>query len=577
MNSEEARRGTMPGILMPQFDDQKYSQDLKDIRLREEESLAELLSHKYGLPYLDTSGVPIETEAVGLVKEADARAALLAVFSTGENKQDKELNVAVASPENATTKELLDRLRAQGYRLAISMASHASLERVWDRYHDISNTSRTDAGVLDVSGEELARLSGNVKTTTDIKALLEETLAQKNVHHISKILEVMLAGAIAIKASDIHIEPEESQVRLRYRLDGVLNDIASIDHKTYKLALSRLKLLSGLKLNVTADTQDGRFSIKLGDVDIEIRTSVLPSAYGEGVVMRILNPESIKVTLDQLGIEPKLLEILVKEIGKPNGMILTTGPTGSGKTTTLYAFLRKIYSSEIKIITIEDPIEYHLDGISQTQVSESSNYTFLSGLRAALRQDPDVIMVGEIRDSETAQIAVNASLTGHLVLSTLHTNNAAGTIPRLIDLKVNPKVIGSALSVSIAQRLLRRLCAACKTESTPTADERATIERVLEGVAKKRGVTPTIGSLFTPKGCTVCNGSGYKGRVGIYEAILIDEAIEKLIAENPSEREIKEVAEAQGILDMREDGIVKVLAGMTSFDELSRTIDLDER
>ena len=387
----------------------------------------------------------------------------------------------------------------------------------------------------------------------------------------------MLAGAIAIKASDIHIEPEEVNVRLRYRLDGVLHDIAMIDHKTYKLALSRLKLLSGLKLNVSADTQDGRFSIKLGDVDIEIRTSILPSAYGEGIVMRILNPESIKVTLDQLGIEPTLLEILLREITKPNGMILTTGPTGSGKTTTLYAFLRKIYSPEIKVVTIEDPIEYHLAGISQTQVNEGSNYTFLSGLRAALRQDPDVIMVGEIRDSETAQIAINASLTGHLVLSTLHTNNAAGTIPRLIDLKVNPKVIGSALSVSIAQRLLRRLCSSCKTESTPTEEERATIGRILKGVMQKKGAVPEIGNLSIAKGCVVCNGSGYKGRVGIYEAILIDEAIEKLIAENPSEREIKEAAIPQGILDMREDGIVKILAGMTSFEELSRTIDLDER
>ena len=562
---------------MPQFDDRKQDQDLKDIRLREEESLAELLSHKYGIPYLNTSGVPIETEAVGLIKEDEARAALVAIFSTGENKQEKELNVAVVSPEGAATKELLDRLREQGYRLSVSMASHASLERVWDRYHDISNTSRTDAGVLDVSSEELARLSGNVKTADDIRTLLEETLAQKNVHHISKVLEVMLAGAIAIKASDIHIEPEEVNVRLRYRLDGVLHDIAMIDHKTYKLALSRLKLLSGLKLNVSADTQDGRFSIKLGDVDIEIRTSILPSAYGEGIVMRILNPESIKVTLDQLGIEPTLLEILLREITKPNGMILTTGPTGSGKTTTLYAFLRKIYSPEIKVVTIEDPIEYHLAGISQTQVNEGSNYTFLSGLRAALRQDPDVIMVGEIRDSETAQIAINASLTGHLVLSTLHTNNAAGTIPRLIDLKVNPKVIGSALSVSIAQRLLRRLCSSCKTESTPTEEERATIGRILKGVMQKKGAVPEIGNLSIAKGCVVCNGSGYKGRVGIYEAILIDEAIEKLIAENPSEREIKEAAIPQGILDMREDGIVKILAGMTSFEELSRTIDLDER
>jgi type IV pilus assembly protein PilB len=285
-------------------------------------------------------------------------------------------------------------------------------------------------------------------------------MGQKQSYKISRLLEIIIAGALALKASDVHIEPEEKFVRIRYRLDGVLTDILHFDKETFRLLLSRIKLLSGMKLNLTG-AQDGRYSIILENTEIEIRTSILPSAYDESIVMRVLNPTSISVPLESLGIPRKLLSVLLKEIDKPEGMILTTGPTGSGKTTTLYAFLRKVYTPEIKVITIENPIEYHLEGIVQTQVNTDKGYTFLEGLRSALRQDPDIIMVGEIRDRETAEIAVNSALTGHLVFSTLHTNNAAGTFPRLIDLGVNPKVITSALSVSMAQRLVRKLCPEC--------------------------------------------------------------------------------------------------------------------
>ncbi|MHB8651897.1 MAG: GspE/PulE family protein [Minisyncoccota bacterium] len=559
---------------MIQLDDTRHARELNDLRKREEEDLALLLSEKYGLPYLDASGVPIENDAVALLKEDVARKALAGVFSLG-NKQEKAINVALAAPQSDAAQEVIKDLEARGFRPTLYLASKTGLERIWERYRDISLVSRTDAGVLDISAEELLRISKDITTTDDIKKLLGETVAQKAIHHVSKVLEVVLAGAISVGASDVHLEPEDELISIRYRLDGVLHHVAEIDKKIYKLVLSRLKLLSGLKLNVTLDTQDGRFSIKLGDDDIEIRTSILPSAYGEGVVMRILNPKSIELSLEDLGIDPDLLVILNREITKPNGMILTTGPTGSGKTTTLYAFLRTIYSSEIKVITIEDPIEYHLPGISQTQVNEGSNYTFLSGLRAALRQDPDVIMVGEIRDNDTAAIAINASLTGHLVLSTLHTNNAAGTIPRLVDLGVNPKVIGSALSVAIAQRLLRKLCAACKKEVPPTEDELVLLKRVLQSVHAKKGSSPDIQKLYVADKCAACNYTGYKGRVGVYEAILMDQEIEELIATNPSERQIREASVKQNILDMREDGVVKVISGVTSLDELSRTVDLD--
>jgi type II secretory ATPase GspE/PulE/Tfp pilus assembly ATPase PilB-like protein len=278
-----------------------------------------------------------------------------------------------------------------------------------------------------------------------------------------------------------------------------------------------------------------------------------------------------------------LYDIVLKEIAKPNGLILVTGPTGSGKTTTLYAFLRKIYSTEINIITIEDPVEYRLKGITQTQISDAKEYGFAEGLKAALRQDPDVIMVGEIRDSETAKTAVQSALTGHLVFSTLHTNNAAGVIPRLSDLEVNPKIMPSALSLSIAQRLVRKLCDKCKKEKVIKESESNTIKIVLEKM-KENGKDlnrynldiNTGFKLYEPVGCEECNQTGYKGRIGIFEAIKTDENIERIMPNNPSEREIKQIANKQGMLSMREDGVIKMLKGVTSFDEVLSVVDLNE-
>ncbi len=317
--------------------------------------------------------------------------------------------------------------------------------------------------------------------------------------------------------------------------------------------------------------------------EISIRTSLIPGAYGESIVMRILDPKAIQIDIESMGMQRNLLEIVSQEIQKPNGMILLTGPTGSGKTTTLYAFIRKIYSPEINIVTIEDPIEYHIAGVTQTQENPVKGYTFAEGMRSSLRQDPNVIMVGEIRDKETAEVAVQASLTGHMVFSTLHTNNAAGTIPRLIDLGVNPKIMVSALSMSIAQRLVRKLCQNCKKPESPTGEEAKTIETILESM-KKDGKDPKNFGIQNEKefqiwkgsGCEACNNTGYTGRVGIFEGIKTDEEIEKLMLQNPSEREIKKAATKQGILTLREDGIVKVLLGVTSLDEVQNVVDLLE-
>jgi type II secretory ATPase GspE/PulE/Tfp pilus assembly ATPase PilB-like protein len=335
--------------------------------------------------------------------------------------------------------------------------------------------------------------------------------------------------------------------------------------------------LSGLKLNIKENAQDGRFTVKIYMDDIEIRTSTIPGAYGESVVMRILNPKSISTPLEELGIPKKLFGLLEAEIARPNGMILTTGPTGSGKTTTLYAFLRRVQSPEIKIITIEDPVEYHLPGIVQTQVDDKKGYDFGAGLRSAMRQDPDIIMVGEIRDGETATTAIQASLTGHLVFSTLHTNNAAGTFTRLVDLGADPKVLTSAIRVAIAQRLVRMLCPHCRAR-TPIPENR--IKLIDEVLASLKGLDeanefPTRpAEVWKAVGCSECNNTGYRGRIGVFEAIIADKHIEDIIRENPSEREIKEAAKPQGLIDMRQDGILKICRGITTFEELERVVDI---
>ncbi len=565
---------------MIDFDETKRDERMAELRKREEEDLVKMLSEKYGVPYIDLTGISIEGDALRLIPEAKAREVGMAAFQV----VGKKLLVAVLSPEKKEVKIAVGELEAQGFVPFLYMVSNASLARAWGRYKEISQSFATRAGIMDISTEFLNEVAVKIKTLRDIRETVETIARENKGHKISAMFEIILAGAIAIDASDVHIEPEADAVKLRFRLDGVLESLMSIDFDTYRLLNSRTKLISGLKLNIKDSPQDGRFSIKISGAEIEIRTSILPGAYGESIVLRILNPKTISVPFENLGIEGRLFKIIEREIRKPNGIILTTGPTGSGKTTTLYAVLKKIYDPGEKIITIEDPIEYHLPGITQTQVEEEKGYTFAGGLRSVLRQDPDVVMVGEIRDAETAKTAINAALTGHLVFSTLHTNNAAGTIPRLIDLGVNPKIISSALNIALAQRLVRKLCEACKKEGVPNKEESLTITAVLARIKKENklyaleelGDNSNGAKIWRAVGCVKCNNTGYKGRIGIHEGILTDENIEKIIAENPSEREIKKAAESQGILDLAEDGLVKVLKGITSLEELERVVELEK-
>ncbi len=556
------------------FDDKEELKRLDFLRKREEEELAQMLSQKYGVEYVDLTLVAVNSDALRLVPEAMSRAAEAAAFG----RVGKRISLAVRAPENPKVKELAQKLTEQGYEVTLFMASQESLKRAFERYAELSYATESKAGVFEISPAEVEELLTKVKTLQDISTLIQEAIELKRAYRITRILEIILAGGLATGASDIHFESEEVAVRLRYRLDGVLVDVLTFDHETYRLMLSRLKLLSGLKLNVTDEAQDGRFSIKVKGDEIELRTSILPGNYAETFVLRILNPKSIGVELEALGLEEKLRLRIEKEITRPNGMILTTGPTGSGKTTTLYAFLRKVNSPGTKIITIEDPIEYHLPGLVQTQVDKKT-YTFALGLRSVLRQDPDIIMVGEIRDGEVAETAINAALTGHLVFSTLHTNDAAGAFPRLIDLGVSEKVLSSAVTVAMAQRLLRKLCVACRVQRAPTSEESAIIERTLAGVTDRTLVPPVTNTFWVASehGCTECNGRGYKGRIGIYEAIFMDRAIEEVLRSKPSEREVAEAAKPQAIPTMQQDGVIKVLKGITSLEELGRVVDLDAK
>ena len=553
------------------FDEDKQKRKLDQLLRKEEEELVGMLSAKYGIEYVSLIGTPVNADALRLIHEDVARGAMVAGFAL----IDKKIKLATRNPESDQLQAVIANLKTKGYSPELYITSTQSLEKAWNMYKDLSFAYESKAGSLEISNEEIAAIVEQAKSLPVIISILEQTMTARKSYRISRILETAVAGALAIEASDIHLEPEEAYVQLRYRLDGVLQEVTRLDNETYGLILSRIKLISGMKLNIKKDSQDGRFSIKLPIGDIEVRVSILPGAYNESVVMRILNPKSIDVPLESLGINPKLLNILLKEIDRPDGMILTTGPTGSGKTTTLYSFLKKVHNPQIKIITIEDPIEYHLPGIVQTQVNDKG-YNFLEGLRAAVRQDPDVIMVGEIRDNETADIAVNSALTGHLVFSTLHTNDAAGTYPRLIDLGVNSKILTSAIRVAMAQRLVRKLCPACKKEVPIEGDAQQNIETTIQSIEDKSLVPSDRSKMWVSVGCEQCNKTGFKGRIGIYEAILTDKKIEDAVEMNPSEREIWAAAAGQGLLTMKQDGTLKILQGITSMSELERVIALTD-
>ncbi len=550
------------------FDTESEDIKLAQVREREEEDVARILSEKYGMTYIDLSLKEIDSEALRVIPEETARLAEAAAFA----KAAKTLSLAIHNPNNPALAKLRENLAQRGFLAKEFLVSKKSIDRVLSRYSDLSYATESRAGVFSVPPETLAKLLSKSGTRSALAGQLDAAATLKSLDRVSHLLEIIFGGAFALRASDIHLEPREETTLLRLRIDGLLSDAYLFDPSTYHQLNSRIKLLSGVKLNISNRAQDGRFSIEKGSGQVEVRASFVPGNYGESIVLRLLDPETTKVLYKELGIHPKLLARLEKEIRRPNGMLLTTGPTGSGKTTTLYSFLREIHTPEIKIITIEDPVEYHLDGIVQTQV-EGEKYTFAEGLKSIVRQDPDIIMVGEIRDGETANIAIQAALTGHFVFSTLHTNDAAGTYPRLADLGADPKSFGSAITVSMAQRLLRKLDPKRKKERPLTNEEKKMVERTFAPLGDKSLMPKKIETVWEPVP-TSEDETGYKGRIGLYEAIFMDDALAHFLRDNPPENEIKKAAAKQGYLTMAQDGLLKALEGITSLSEVAATVDL---
>ena len=552
---------------MVQFNDTLTNTRLNDLRRVEEEKSVQALAPQYGFEYINLHGYTINPEAVGMYPEKQARTARLVVFDLTHNV----ISVAVQNPNNPATSQALEALQSDRHNIKLYMCSMDSLEHAWKRYADLVASTEEKKGVFDINANEIVSFSKRITKKEDVTAEMQKVGTINNSRRITETLELMLAGALGLRASDIHIEPEENVVRLRYRLDGVLHDIFDMDRYIYERLMSRLKLLSGMTLNKKQDAQDGRFTFEVGEKEIDVRSSIIPGAAGESMVMRLLDASAAGFNLDKIQLNSHLKAIMQTELKKPNGLIITTGPTGSGKTTALYAFLREIHEEGVKIITIENPVEYKIEGIVQTQTGD--DYTFSSGLRAILRQDPDVILIGEIRDKEVAETALHAAQTGHLVFSTLHANNAASAFARLIDLGIDPHVLGTSINIMLGQRLVRKLCEVCKSAYQASPSEVSTLSSILAAHPDHPTVPEPL-TLFKAVGCQACSNTGYKGRVGIFEAILMDEAVEEVVIRDPREHIILEAAKGQNIPTMLEDGMEKVLNGITSLSELERVIEI---
>lgn len=534
------------------------------LRHEGEERAAKRLAEEIKVPYADLTRTPVSLEAIKVIPEDKAKNAKVACIAL----KSQSIAVVALDPNLPATKALLNELRAEKYEVKLFVVSPSGMDIAWRFYKYVKPVTANITGKVEITRTRIEELKTRL-TSFDV---IKKEFSGLDFEHGSPaaILEVMLGGALAVRASDIHTEAGEQKAKIRFRVDGLLHDAYDdIPLHAYQALISRIKLLSEMKLNIRDEAQDGRFTIKVAGREIEMRVSVIPAEFGETIVMRILDPAATLVSLPDLGLREDNLTLVKKLLGKPNGLILNTGPTGSGKTTTLYAFLRSINDPEIKIITLEDPIEYRVEGIEQTQVDDEAGYTFANGLRAIVRQDPDVILVGEVRDLETADIALQAALTGHLVLSTLHTNDAVGAVPRLINLGVKTVSIGPALSLAIAQRLVRILCPDCK-KSMPVDDAtKARIKKFLDRLPAKVDKKKYENySVYTAVGCTKCNGIGYKGRVGIFEFLEGGPDLETTILKEASEVALRAVAEREEMVTMQEDGILKVLQGVTTWSEI---------
>ncbi|MEK7473107.1 MAG: GspE/PulE family protein [Patescibacteria group bacterium] len=546
----------------------KLQETMGGVRLQEKEREAAEKAASQGLPYIQLRGFPIAPEALSLLTR-DVAETLHAVvfFMVGD-----EIRIGTTTP-GKEVQRMAERIAKERHaNVSVYLISEDSLAYALKLYEKLPTPKEIIYGYR-IEADDLAKYEKEISNFEDL---------QKKITEVSTtdIITLVFGAALKIGTSDVHVEAEEEDVKVRFRIDGRLRDAATLPKTAWKQMIGRLKLLAGVKINIEDVPQDGRITIYLTNEKIDIRVSFLPTAFGESVVMRILRPKAIALEFDSLGIRGRALERLQEEIEKPNGMIITTGPTGSGKTTTLYAILKRLNTSTEKIITLEDPIEYKLQGINQSQVDHSKNYDFAKGLRSILRQDPDIVMVGEIRDVETAEIAIQAALTGHLVVSTIHTNSAAGAIPRFMSMGVKPFLLAPALNAVIGQRLVRRLKKEMAVPAKLSAAKLKQVKEILGGISAAAGEKIDLNKLTffepDPKKITPTD-DGYKGRVGIYEIFTMTTEIEDLILSDTdvSEYKIQEVALKGGMTTMAQDGLLKALDGLTSVDEVLAVANVD--
>ncbi|GIW65175.1 MAG: type II secretion system protein E [Candidatus Parcubacteria bacterium] len=543
--------------------DNEQPKEFKEFRF-DAEKLAQELAEALNWQYFNLQLVKPDINALKCVPKEIAEKLEIVPIRKDYNK----LVIGMVNPFNEEFKTFKESLEQQGLEVVMGVISPNSLQIGLDEYRFLAVPKVSYLKTFDVDQKVLFQFGQEIKNKEELNLKVKEIIEEDPF--IS--FDYILAGAIKFNASDIHFEPEETKIVIRYRIDGLLYDIIDLPTNIYDLIKNRIKVLSNLMINIKNKPQDGRFSITVNDQKYDIRVSFLPASSDEAIVLRILRFEQINKSLKDLGLREDDYEILDFMIHQPNGLILNTGPTGSGKTTTLYAILMTIKKPELKIITIENPIEYKIEGISQSQTDEARGFTFASALRSFLRHDPDVILVGEIRDKETAEIAIQASLTGHLVLSTLHTNNSLGAIPRLISLDVNVKLIPSALRLVIAQRLLRKVCPYCAEEYQPQFELKTKISDLLKNLPSRvnlGNINFDNFSLVKSKGCEKCFGTGYQGRIGIYEFLRVTKQLEEVIYRNPSEAEIYK-AITNDFVTLQQDGVIKALFKITTIEEVER-------
>ncbi|MBN2087166.1 type II/IV secretion system protein [Candidatus Peregrinibacteria bacterium] len=546
---------------MPQaITDFKSQTQVQDINQQFKERALQNKASEMNMPYVNLLTAPINSDFASFLSQKDSERANAAIFS----KTGKKIRLAVIDPENEDTKAIVDQLKVAGYQVNVSLCSEESL-KVAQKIYFTEKYAKKEKADSEVIEEDLGSFLQEIENLEQLRDKIENST-------FDVALNLIQVGAYKTNASDIHFQPEENDVLIRFRIDGVLKSIFKITRHAYDGIMKEIKYLSDLKMNITNIPQDGQHSFIINKRKINVRVSLMPSHYGETCVMRLLDSKKSFITIDKMGFAGEALKNILEAVHLPHGMILVTGPTGSGKTTTLYSMLQSIDTNEKKVITLEDPIEYNLEGITQSQVDPEADYHFASGLRAILRQDPDVIMVGEIRDLETAETAAQASLTGHLVLTTLHTNSAVESIARLANMGVKSFILAPAMDLIIAQRLVRTLCPHCAELKPITETEKEHIQFSLQSIAEKGLEAPELPTeLKHPVGCEKCAKTGFLGQIPVTEVLRFNQELRDLILENTPMPEIYSyITKNLKMVSMHEDGILKVIQGITTLDEVYR-------